>query len=164
MTLATNKTLDGFFTEFSSYLDAHYSRPKEPEKGVIKNGPPRVRRLDSLARLIIKENTLENCAAVALLNDKWYFTANDYAQIKDNIADIIFNGLSRVVRNDEDVIVRTAEARDYLLNEYLKSVTDAPLTLSRLQKDVRKFLSALKTDTIFTKHEIEALLKGYWLP
>ena len=157
--MTSKTTHNDFFSAFSSHLDENYSRPNEVEKGVIKNGLKRVRRLDSLARLIIKESTLENCAAIALLNNKWYFTANNWKLIKPNIKKI-FSALEKVEKNDEGMICGTGKAREYLLKTYLKSVpkNDSPNTHKRLVRDVRKFLSSLKTYSIFTKQEIQGLL------
>lgn len=156
MTSATNKAFNRFFEAFSSHLDEHYSRPQGVEKEQIRNSPKRIRRLDSLARLIIKENT-NNCAAVALINNKWYFTANDYPQIQDNLKKI-FKALRKLEKNTNNEVVSTTKARNYLLSKYLTSVKDNPRTLQRLEKDVRKFLASLKKTTIFTSVEIKSLL------
>jgi hypothetical protein len=156
---ATSKTHNDFFSAFSSYLNDNFSRPNKVEKESIRNGPKRIRRLDSLARLIIKENTLDNCAAVAVRDNKWYFTANNYQQIKPNLK-IIFSALDKLEKNDKGMVCSTKKARNYLLEKYLnhKSVTKHPNTHKRLVRDVKKFLSSLKTNSIFTKKEITSLL------
>ncbi len=156
MALTTNPAFNFFFAEFSTYLDAHYSRPANlAEKEKIKNGPKRIRRLDSLARLIVKGDT-QNCAAVALVNKTWYVTANNYSGIQQNITQI-FVALSKVKKSASGVI-STRDARTYLLEKYLKSVKNTPNIRSRLKKDVRKFLSALKTNEVFKQSAINNLL------
>lgn len=150
-----------FFCQFSIYLEENFGRPEDPQsKEVIRNGDKKVRRLDSLARLIIKDKT-DNCAAVALVNNVWYFTANNYDKIKDNIK-LIFKAL-RIVEIDKGRVVSTRNARNSLIDSYLGDVVNNPNIKTRLIKDVKKFLSALKTDDVFTSSEIETLVsKHYW--
>lgn len=144
-----------FFNAFKAHLN-NFGRPEQEEKELIRNGPERVRRLDSLARLINKGDS-ENCVAVALKDKKWYFTANNYAAVKSNLK-IIFEGLLQIKKNKNGK-VKTKHARRFLLKKYLSNVPKHKTKIrKRLEKDVRKFLSSLKTKAIFTKKEISNLL------
>lgn len=144
-----------FFIEFSAYLNANFGRPGLEEKEQIRNGPLKIRRLDSLARLIIKDQTGDNCAAVALVNNEWYFTANNYDKVKENLK-CILKALKKNIKFNQGEVVRTRNARKYLIKNYLKGL-NKPLIKKRLKKDVRKFLSALKTNEVFTSTEIKNL-------
>lgn len=146
-------TFDDFFGRFSSYLNDNFSRPVEQDKERIRNGPKRIRRLDSLARLIIRENT-ENCAAVGLVNNRWLMTANNLDKIRAN-ADFICQSIKKIYSDNGRV--RTKLARQELLT-YLAAVSYVP-NIDKLNRDVRKFLSSLKTNDIFTKKEINNLLE-----
>jgi|GEM_PF-4289306 len=150
-----NTAFNLFFENFSSYIDENFSRPVGQEKEDIRNGPKRIRRLDSLARLIIMEDT-DNCAAVGLVKNNWLITANKVENIKAN-ADYIIQCINLIYTEDNGR-VRTKDARTALL-AYLNAKEDVP-NIGKLRKDVRKFLSSLKTNSIFNKTEIQILFKN----
>jgi hypothetical protein len=152
-----SKTTDNFLEAFSSHLE-QFSRPNHHEREQIRNGPIRLRRLDSLARLIVREKT-ENCAAVALVDNQWHFTANNLEEITGNVR-MIYSGLTRVTRNKRGEVLKTKDARHFLFEKYLKSFQSHTRTRTRLEKDIRKFLSSLKHGKgIFTTKEISNLFR-----
>ncbi|CAM0117710.1 nucleic acid/nucleotide deaminase domain-containing protein [Rhabdochlamydiaceae symbiont of Dictyostelium giganteum] len=153
--------INSFFHSFKQHIDANFSRlPNGPEKIAVKNGPKRIRRLDSLARLLIHKDHTTNCVAIGLINNQWYFTANDnIEELKINI-DHILIALSKLKKNDAGKILETSEAREYLFGIY-KDMLQRHATnnrLSRTEKDIRKFLTSLKSDDVFTPEEITNLL------
>jgi len=149
------EALPDFFKKFHDHLE-RYSRPSEEEKKQIKDAPKRIRRLDSLSRLMIKENT-DNCVAVVLFEGKWQVAANESSEIEGNLKRI-FSALRKVKVDEDGNITSTTETRK-ALNAYIVSAIKKPIIYKRLQRDVKKFLAALKSDKIFKTEEREILLR-----
>lgn len=149
------EALPVFFTKFHDHLE-RYSRPSKEEKKEIKDAHKRIRRLDSLSRLMIKEDT-DNCVAVALFEGKWQVAANKSSEIEGNLKRI-FRALRKVEVDEDGNVTSTTQVRK-ALNAYILSAINKPKIYKRLQKDVKKLLAALKSDKIFKAEEREILLR-----
>ncbi|CUI18191.1 hypothetical protein PNK_p0139 (plasmid) [Candidatus Protochlamydia naegleriophila] len=84
MTVSMSENCKSFFQAFGTHLEK-FDRPNDEEgKQEIRDYDKCVRRLDSLARLIVNGDGT-NCVAVALVNDEWYFTANKIGTLEKSV-------------------------------------------------------------------------------
>lgn len=137
---------DKFFSAFSAHLKANHSRVTAPdEREKIRNADRRIRRLDSLARLI-NTGINKNCVAVTIYNNQWYATANKTRNKKEKT---LLNNITIIVDG-----IKNGSTEKYLKMK-LNLLSNDPK--NRSNKDVCKLIDSMSkaNPDCFTENEIK---------